>query len=59
MVVLVFCLSIGVFYCGAHGLGEELKHLSEGLSRERSAKFEFHIYNYWKNSNNNDIVRES
>ncbi|KAF4352075.1 respiratory burst oxidase homolog protein B [Cannabis sativa] len=37
---------VGVFYCGAHGLVDELKSLSLDFSRKTSTKFDFHKENF-------------
>lgn len=37
---------VGVFYCGAPGLTQELRHLSLDFSRKTSTKFDFHKENF-------------
>lgn len=37
---------VGVFYCGAAGLTQELRHLSQDFSRKTSTKFDFHKENF-------------
>lgn len=37
---------VGVFYCGAPGLTQQLRHLSQDFSRKTSTKFDFHKENF-------------
>lgn len=37
---------VGVFYCGAAGLTQQLRHLSQDFSRKTSTKFDFHKENF-------------
>lgn len=37
---------VGVFYCGAPGLTQQLRHLSHDFSRKTSTKFDFHKENF-------------
>ncbi|KAK9673119.1 hypothetical protein RND81_12G147600 [Saponaria officinalis] len=37
---------VGVFYCGAPGLTQSLRHLSQDFSRKTSTKFDFHKENF-------------
>ncbi|XP_057550776.1 respiratory burst oxidase homolog protein B-like [Amaranthus tricolor] len=37
---------VGVFYCGAPGLTQQLRHLSRDFSRKTSTKFDFHKENF-------------
>ncbi|XP_028784413.1 respiratory burst oxidase homolog protein B [Neltuma alba] len=38
--------TVGVFYCGAHGLVGDLRRLSQDFSRKTSTKFDFHKENF-------------
>ncbi|KNA08419.1 hypothetical protein SOVF_162770 [Spinacia oleracea] len=37
---------VGVFYCGAPGLTQQLRHLSQDFSRKTPTKFDFHKENF-------------